>query len=500
MNTHDNWVSGESLRHILEEQSRLHSEGAIHQLSKLDRGHTWTGLHQLIRSVEDLINIDEVASHNVALDRAMNVALDRLQSKDAQESFGEALQRRFDEAACRRVIGLFSHVSVLREFILSYQGDFDGRFSGLRTPRDLANYLKSRRRHLNTLLYAVSDVCTGNAKLSAAELFRLAFRITDYTLVTLTGLHQKLAKIDLYSGYGCWHTGNGLLDGSLHWQEFLDDNYLEAERIAITDLPSQELDRSLFDVRKIISAAELRGMLSQIENSYQEFDLREKGFSDLTFFIEELLSYTKDDYFVRVPVDAYRSISARYVHTWWLQRAVYRADPAHPFLGSFAPFVEIGGSFESNLFLLMRFAYNTRDRILEKHRRYQIRSGFLFEDLIKNDLVHLGFTVLGIKRIQRKEFDVVTTRNGIIHNFQCKNVRLDYQQMESDIKTFIRHNKRIVRYFERALRKEEAREALLIAKIGLREIRHYVISRFPVFSENKRIIALRDLKRVLGGV
>lgn len=491
------WVTGNDLRRLLQEQIRLHTEGTVRELSELHGQHTVTKLHHLIRSVEELINIEEAAAGKDNLDRALDAEVDRVLVDDSLEGFSAALHQHYHADVCERVTGLLPRVGPLRASLLLYRGDADGRFSNLRTPRDLAFYFKSRRRHLNTLFYTVSDVCVGDKKLNDEELFRAIFCIIDYTLVALTGMHQKLAMLELFADYGCWHTGNGLLDGSEHWQELLDRNYLEPERVAITDVPLQMVDLSAFDHRKIISAAELREMLIQIEKSYQEFDLADKGFSDLSFFIVELLPYTKDDYFVRVPQDAYQAIAGRYKHAWWMLSVVYQANPAHPFLGSFSPMVQIGGLHESDLLLLLRFAYDIRARALETHRRYQIRSGFLFEDVVKHELVRLGFDVLKIKRIQRKEFDVVATRGGAIHNFQCKNVRLDYRRMETDLGMFVRHNKRIVSYFKRALHKEEAREALLTKEIGLDEIHHYVISRFPVFSDSERILSLRDLDRAL---
>ena len=69
----------------------------------------------------------------------------------------------------------------------------------------------------------------------------------------------------------------------------------------------------------------------------------------------------------------------------------------------------------------------TRSRTSHLHsrRRFQIHAGFIFEDMVRRDLSGMGFQVTDIKRINRKEFDVVATHGGVIYNFQCKNNWID---------------------------------------------------------------------------
>jgi hypothetical protein len=45
------------------------------------------------------------------------------------------------------------------------------------------------------------------------------------------------------------------------------------------------------------------------------------------------------------------------------------------------------------------------------------------------------------------------------------------------------------------LAKEEKREGLLLSKLGLTSITHYVISRFPVITDDERIIAWNAFDR-----
>jgi hypothetical protein len=55
-----------------------------------------------------------------------------------------------------------------------------------------------------------------------------------------------------------------------------------------------------------------------------------------------------------------------------------------------------------------------------------------------------GFDVPDIKRINRKEFDVIAVKNGVIFNLQCKNNWIDLGRLEADRESFVKLNRRLV--------------------------------------------------------
>ncbi|YCM44294.1 hypothetical protein V2O64_23605 [Verrucomicrobiaceae bacterium 227] len=122
-------------------------------------------------------------------------------------------------------------------------------------------------------------------------------------------------------------------------------------------------------------------------------------------------------------------------------------------------------------------------------RLHQIRSGFIFEKSVKESLIAQGFYVTDITRINRKEFDVVATLDNVIYNVQCKNNLIDLSKIEGSPKLFARYNRRLERAYEAALLKEENRENLLKEKLGLSDIKHFVLSRFPIATTNPRVLA-----------
>ena len=157
-------------------------------------------------------------------------------------------------------------------------------------------------------------------------------------------------------------------------------------------------------------------------------------------------------------------------------------------LSSYAPLVLVGGRYLSTVTLLSRFVYSWRARVLDRKKRFQIRAGFIFEDEVRFALEKQGFVVQDIVRINRQEFDVVTVRDDVIWNVQCKNNFVDLESVDSDAVEFARYNRGLVRSYERALVKERNREHLLKGKLSIKDVQHMVVSRFPVVTDNPRLV------------
>ncbi|MBV6852674.1 hypothetical protein KWH45_04330 [Xanthomonas campestris pv. mirabilis] len=489
MDTAHQWIGGQPLQEILEENLGLITQYTTDKIADLHGPTTIASLQIITRSVEELINIELAARFNPTLRGA-------LEQEIGQDHvlLMSTLDKHFDAGVSRRARELLPHVTFLRNLLETYHTDSAGQFSKLRTYMDLAKFLQARRSHLNTLMYAITDLARGDNRPSVGELYGLVFDTIELSFVGgLTGLHHKLTMLAVFPDFRCQTDGTGLLDVDPRSETLLDDDFLDAERMSITEIDAEASPDDAFDRRKITSAPELRHQQHMIENSYEPYGLAEQGFADLRRFTEEVTAYIKDDYYLRIPADAFKAILTRYDRAPWRAKLVYRPDVKHPFLGSYAAFAEHQGVFYSDLMMLLRFTYRVRDYLLERNRRYQIKSGFIFEDTLQKQLPTLGFEVLDIKRIDHKEFDVVAKREGDLYNFQCKNVCLDRELMETNLRQFVRNNRRIVRYFKRALIKEEGREELLRKATGTQTIKHFVVSRFPVFNEDARIISMRNL-------
>ena len=163
---------------------------------------------------------------------------------------------------------------------------------------------------------------------------------------------------------------------------------------------------------------------------------------------------------------------------------------------AYQPFLDLGDRVVSNVNLLSRFLYAFKNVHLGSRRRFQIHAGFIFEDMVKRDLEGMGFTITDIKRINRKEFDVVATHGGVIFNIQCKNNWIDLSKIEAQRKLFVRYNRSLTNYYSRALKKERSREHLLKQELGMDKVVHYVVSRFPVIGADPAVINYNQIERL----
>lgn len=83
----------------------------------------------------------------------------------------------------------------------------------------------------------------------------------------------------------------------------------------------------------------------------------------------------------------------------------------------------------------------------------------------------------------------------MIYNVQCKNNLVDLNRIGSDVRRFVRYNGFLEQTYRKALEKERGREHLLLEELGLTAIRHFVVSRFPVASQNPCILAYGEISR-----
>ncbi len=351
-------------------------------------------------------------------------------------------------------------------------------------------YLQSRRRHFVGLLHRMPSACRGQRVVGPSDMLAICLPIIELVGIRMMGKQNAL-------NIAAARERLRLPAAPADELPMLDSLFLEPERLRITETAMAVVDTAAFMAARevllpdrLFSAAELRNDILLAEAAYAEFGLRRSSFAPAAELVR-LISrrHVDKDFWVAITpaelarlfseVDASPALRAAFVN----RSAVYMDC-----LSTYAPLVRIDETYRSSVTLLSRFIYNWRARCLENVRRYQIRSGFLFEKAVTVALEEQGFRCQGITRIDHKEFDVVTVRCGIVWNVQCKNNFIDLDRVDCDAAHFARYNARLVRSYEKALRKEAGREQLLRAKLGLERVEHMLVSRFPVVSDNDRIL------------
>ncbi len=488
-------LSSASTEAALLERIALQERRILEALAPYDAKSATLAWLDNLRTIEECINLQTVDWDDEAFEGqlfGMPVAglihdpspLMRVHASLA-ERFSEPFANRFRQL-------LLQCISMVTSFQLHGAADLIG---DLPTLAALIGYLQSRRRHFVALLHMLPLACCGATRVAPIEALGVMLPIVELSGIPLysaqAGLMVKLARDRL-----------GLPVQAGVEIPLLDAGFLEPERSRIDEMRWPDVGHVHFQAMRetlqpdrLFSAAELRNDIAAIEAAYAEFDLAGSDIAIAAGLVRRLSRQcVVRDFWVEVAPDAFAAMLDAAGAP-----AVLRQELVHPVssylegLSSHAPFVQVDGMLRSTVTLLSRFVYNWRARTLDRRKRYQIRTGFIFEAVVKDRLSAQGFAVQDIKRINRREFDVVTVRDGVIWNIQCKNNFLDLSTVDADAHRFARYNRALVTSYEKALDKDRRREHLLQDKLSLDKIQHVVVARFPVVCDNPRIVPFSRL-------
>lgn len=442
-----------------------------------------------LRAIEELINLLTVEWGDEGFGQALVslpvIGLDR--HLDRLTVVRQRILQKFGENFCIRFTRLLVQGSAI-SVAFAQHGIFEAA-AGFQTIGTMMGYLQSRRRHFVGLLHMLPHACRGRQRVEPLDALNIFLPIIELSAVQMMGAQNallvKMARAKLT-----------LPDDESAELAMLDTLFLEPERVRITEMPMTEQGKIMFASMealrpdRLFSAAELRNDVVAIEATYAEFDLKDTDFPAAAALVRRLSrDFVEHDFWVAISSADLGKLSDEVCASRALRSALINNEPSYTAcLSTYAPFVLMDGAYRSTVTLLSRFIYNWRAQSLDRKKRFQIRAGFIFEKAVAVELQRQGFTVQDITRINHHEFDVVTVRDGVIWNVQCKNNFVDLSSVDSNAHRFARYNFRLVRAYERALVKEASREHLLKTKMSLNAIQHVVVSRFPVISDNPRIV------------
>jgi len=504
-----NELRGQAVRAFLQSQISQHSSGVEAVLATYDPNSAVRNWHAAIRAAEEFINIVYFGiSNRKALAELKATPLDdRILANPAiVVGVRASLAQLFGQATAQRFFMTMLQAAALNQAFAQHRISVSGKGAGLDTVGEAAGYFQSRRRHMVSLLYTMPRACKGTQQFEVLDAFNVLMPQVELGCIPITSMHQKAVLAEIFPDFHLTLDSTGAR--ASHWFECLETGFLEPERASVavlhefrqsqTPIPSMES----VGPDKILSAAELRNNVRTIGAAYEQFGLRDSDFAVVSRLVIAFSRRCEDDYFIVLKRSTFDAILAS-------QTEMSAAELEKLFVnqpGSYAnntnayqPFVQVGEVLHSNVNLLTRFIYSFKNVHLGSRRRFQIHAGFIFEDTVKRDLTAMGYSIANLKRINRKEFDVVATRGDVIYNFQCKNNWVDLSKVEADPELFVRYNRTLVGYYLRALAKEKKREGLLLQHLRLHKIRHFVVSRFPVVTEDPSIIPYNMLD-TLGNV
>jgi hypothetical protein len=475
-------------------QMSNHTEGISRTLAKYHPTHAVAIWRETLRAVEEFINLPGEIDDDGLRDDLLNYRLfppDPPSLRRILQALGNAFDGDVAERFCMTVcqiaaIGVGFKVAGVA---LDELTDIEGAI----------NYFQSRRRQMLAILYALPKECRGMERIGRMDTLNVLLPVVEHSSIALTNSYRHIFLLRALDDYSI-DIGPTSYTGNYFFQT-LDAAFLEPERASITEIPPQNFDLELIsrrpkiDPRKVFSVAELCGELMALEAGYAEFDLASAtSFATLARFIVECARYCRDDYYIELSAGQLTELMRLCNLPADLQRAlVDRSADYRDHINSFAPFVAVGGTRLSTITWLSRFSYRWTSVCLDKIKRYQVRTGFIYENQVKEALAKQGFNISEVKRIDRQEFDVLATKENVIYNVQCKNNLVDLTQMELSPKVAARYNRKLEKYYAGALRKEECREHLLKGKFGISAVKHVVLSKFPIATRNPKILAFREI-------
>ncbi|MBB5643981.1 hypothetical protein [Pedobacter cryoconitis] len=410
-----------------------------------------------------------------------------LQVEFFRRQYGAEFSARFSELA--RMIQGYNEFAESESFRVGFQ------YPLLRDVYEADNYFQGIRTYLVVLEIIVAKYSKGSTKISSPNLLSALLPLVEKNLKNISTAHFQLLLDRCYTDHQVT-AKNGMMQPNHHHIN-LEQGTLEPDPMSVEEYIAygrEELDpayQKKAPENSIFSFEEIGNDLDLMEHIYRGFKINEvKAVPELRGLLAELMPFCKDGYAVEIGESLFKDLSDRYKNLDLLL-GYQTFNELH---NDYAPFRFWDGSYHTTLSLLTRFFYRLINGQLRRKKRFQIHSGFVFERKIGTVLGSAGFKILDFKRIDYKEFDVVTERNGELYNFQCKNNYIDVFRTNQDVTSIGRKNRAMVKSYERALIKEQLREGLLKNKFGINVVHNFVVCRFPLIHEHQSIINANRLQ------
>lgn len=477
-------------------QALEHSRDSIESsLAPFEPKSTFAVWFLTFRGIEELINLPgELRGESLLYEIEGFALLDMDEVARALPSIKAGLESRFSRLVARRLVHTIMQLHAIANSFAIHHLPAAQEMATIGTA---IGYLQSRRRHLLALLHTIPGACRGTRRLHELDGLNQFLYLIETAGLGTTSMHHNLMLAQVYPDFVLNVDDVGIL--ASHRFNVLDSLFLEPERTAIIEMADVDFNavkRVSVNRRLIFSKAELENNLALIAAAYGEFKLHETSYGQLAAFIRSLLPLVVEEYFVRLNVKRFEELCSEKKLPATLRNAlVVQGFDYVDNTSTYAPFTCIGDDLITSITLLSRFANHWKNVCLNRIRRYQIRSGFIFEKSVKEALRAQGFDITEIKRVGRAEFDVVATLDGVIYNVQCKNNLVDLNRIETDVRRFVRYNRSLDQAYRKALEKERAREQTLLGELHMTKIKHFVVSRFPVATQNPCVLAFGEISR-----
>jgi len=491
-------MTGNQIENVFSKSIEYHLDVILNTLKGYDAKYLYNNWRLLIRCIDEFLNIPMELNYEHEIQDYLNLKLGIPDKKNTihltrvlsivEKSFGTQAKDRF-----------YNFLLMVRAIDLAYKvTEYENIFGNEINLSDVRNslaYFQSRRVYYNAVLCLIPHICQGQKKVAFIDLLNQLHYPIEACLVGISTAYYNLLVNNSLLDYEMESDGKKAI-GNFSYSA-LEGFFLEPQRLSLLD--QLELRHDTVAQRKtmpmpgdrIFSFNEIANTLTVYDNAFNKYHIEKTNeYKELTHFFTEIAVHLHDDFNVIINTSDFTILLDKYSSL----KIIERDESYFAKLNSFAPFQKSGDMYYSTVPLLSRFASQTLSLSLLRDKSFQINSGFVFEDKVSRLLKICGFIKTDIKRINRKEFDLITIKRGRIYNFQCKNNIIDVSRVDNDYKKIGRLNRMLCAYYEKSLQKEKDREQLIIEKTGIKEVEHYIVSRYPVITRNSKIINFKDLE------
>ena len=376
-------------------------------------------------------------------------------------------------------------------------------------------YLQQRRIYTHAFLGLICKYCEGHETLEPTEPMMICYPEIEINLLGMGIFYDKLTTIYCLDDFSIEYRGAfpNLTAISNFEYNPIEGFFLTPQRMplleALEHLPEgiKEIKIAELPTNKIFSYDESMMLGKILKEAYNPYGLDKYYiFNQFLKLFDELKPYILHDYYINTPKHDLKKKIKKIFGNDAIDKIydslVVPQDNFDVMLNSKSPFYHIQGRLYSNINFLNRFLMYVAEEYLNKNKKYQIRSGFVFEKIVSKTLEKYGFEIKNIKRLENEhatfsEFDVITVKDEIIYNFQCKNNLIDISDIKIDNIKFKNQNNTLIRLYNDALHKEYAREHLIKEELQKSQIKHIVLSRYPIITRQPNIITFQNLEEWL---
>ncbi|PTX14729.1 hypothetical protein C8N40_110158 [Pontibacter mucosus] len=492
-------ISGSHLDKIFEDSIKYHLDSFFSNISEYYPTLLYSHWRSTVRSIDEMINIPMELNTAEEVEQFLQLKTNFFNHKNLPplKKVLELLEKKFQKNVAIRFQQLAMMCSAVNQTYTSHNIYIhQGNSLNLSDIENCISYLQSRRAYYVTTLNLIPKIAKGKKAVEYINTFGFLQHLIDSCLVNITTAYYNLLLNHCLPDFEM--KSDGIVAKRNFEYNHLEGFFFEPERLSLIDQlelrPEVIVLQTLLPkaANKIFSFSEVENTLTLLGGAFNKYNVMHNDvFKEINHLLKDIKIHLKDDFHVIIEENEFKRIVSKYsALTLYINSNDYFDN-----LNSYAPFQLVEKNYYTTVVLLIRFVYRTISQSLLKNRTFQIHSGFIFEDKVSKILELKGFLPTGITRINHKEFDLITTRDNKVYNFQCKNNFIDISRVNYDYKKIGRLNMRLCRYYESALKKEIGRESLIKTKTGINEIEHFVVTRFPVITRNRRIINFVDLEK-----